>query len=57
MTEITGMNYSIRPAVNGFIVEKSWVEVKEDKVRDWKTENAVFLQWDEVITYLQNNKI
>lgn len=56
MPEITGITYAIRPAVNGYIVEKSWVETEDDG-RDWKNENAVFLQWDELLTYLNNNKI
>ncbi len=48
--------YSIRPAVNGFIVEKSWTEREGDN-SNWKNEIAVFFQWDEVITFLKDNQI
>lgn len=46
-------SYEIRPATNGFIVEKNWLEGEHD----YQSEKTIFHNWKEATEYLLDNPI
>lgn len=43
----------IKPAVNGFIVEKSWMEEEHN----YQSEKYIFSNWKDACTHILNNPV